>query len=221
MTTKLTLPFKKKVLLEDHFLKYKVLLGNKLRFTNFNTYETITGLNFSGNTLIDLEKTIISLKRALTFIEQIKNNKGVILFVGTRHDLKGLVEEVGSKAKAPYVNDRWLKGLLTNWENASNSIKFYNLFLRKLGLRNKRKNKVISTFFGLRSLTKLPDAIFIFDVATDLDALKEARLLNIPVIAIADTNAPLDLIDYPILGNSGSILPIAFFSNLIISVFKK
>ena len=221
MNTQLSLPLKRKNLLEDHFLRYKVLLGNKLKFTNPQTYEVISGLNFAGNSIFDVEKSIASLKRALNFIQKVQANKGIILFIGTRPDLKEIVKYVGSKTNSPYVNDRWLKGLLTNWENTSNSIRFYNLFFKKLGLRAKRKKKIMDTFLGLKTLKKLPYAIFVFDVNADIDVLKEAKSLNIPIIAISDTNVSLNDIDYPILGNSGSILPLAFFSNLIISTFTK
>jgi len=221
MTKQLGSPSKKTFLMEDYFLRYKVLLGNKLKFTNSETYSLISGLNFSGNSIFELDKTIISLKNALIFIQKIKEKKGIILFVGTRNDLKGILKQIGFKTKSPYVNESWLKGLLTNWENTSGSICFYKVFLKKLSLKSKRKNKVVKTYFGLQNLTRLPDAVFIFDVVTDKDALKEAKLLNIPVIAISDTNTPLRNIDYPILGNSGSILPLAFFSNLIVSVLNK
>jgi len=221
MIKELGLPSKKTFRMEDYFLKYKVLLGNKLKFTNAETYSLISGLNFSGNTIFDLDKAIISLKNVLIFIKKIKEKKGIILFVGTRNDLKEITKQIGSKTKSPYVNESWVKGLLTNWENTSDSICFYKVFLKKLNLKPKRKNKVIRTYFGLQNLKRLPDAVFIFDVVTDKDALKEAKLLNIPVIAISDTNTPLKNIDYPILGNSGSIVPLAFFSNLIVSVLRK
>jgi len=212
---------KERKLLEDYFLRYKVLLGNKQNFTNPETYEAISGLNSGGNYVFDIEKSIASLKRALNFIQSVQANKGIILFIGTRPDLKEIVKYVGSKTNSPYVNNYWLKGLLTNWENTSNSIRFFNLFLKKLVLRDKKKKKIVDTFLGLKNLKKLPDAIFVFDVSSDKDVLKEARLLNIPIIAISDTNVSLKEIDYPILGNSGSILSLAFFSNLIISTFIK
>merc|ERR1712086_576079 len=111
MNTQLSLPFKRKNLLEDHFLRYQVLLGN-------------------------------TLKCALTFIQKVQANDGIILFIGTRPDIKEIVKYVGFKTNSPYVNDRWLKGLLTNWENTSKSIHFYNIFLKKLGLRAKKKKRM-------------------------------------------------------------------------------
>ena len=94
MNTQLSLPFKRKNLIEDHFLRYKVFLGNKLKFTNPQTYEVISGLNFAGNSIFDIEKSIASLKRALNFIQKVQANKGIILFIGTRPDLKEIVKYV-------------------------------------------------------------------------------------------------------------------------------
>ena len=214
------LPYNKKAFIAEQFLFYKTLIGNKLRFTNSQSYEFILGRNFLGNTLFDLNKSLIFLRRALQFVQQVRQNEGTILFVGTRDDLQKVVKSIGVQTKSPYVNYRWLKGLLTNWENTSNSIKFYNLFLKKLAMRNKQRNKMANTFFGIRNMKKLPDAIFILDLSTDYEVLREANALNIPVIALVDSNIPSRKIDYPIPANSDSILSIIFFANLIISSLK-
>jgi len=215
------IPYNKKAFLTEQFFNYKTLVGNKLRFTNSESYDYISGLNFNGNTIFNLNKSLVLLRRALTFINEIKRNKGNILFVGTRHDLRKIVKTIGIKTESPYVNYRWSKGLLTNWENTNSSIKFYNLFLKKLDMRTKKRAKMENTFFGLTSLTRLPDAIFIMDLSTDVEAFKEAKALNIPVIGLADTNIPTRSIDYPIPGNTESILSIIFYANLIISSLNK
>ena len=116
----------------------------------------------------------------------------------------------------PYISHRWLKGLLTNWENSCSSIKFYNLFLKKLGLRNKQKLRMSNVFKGLNKLNRLPDAIVILDPLTDIEALREANALNIPIIAVTDTGVPLHKIDYPVIGNSDSTFSLAFFATLLL-----
>jgi small subunit ribosomal protein S2 len=204
----------------EHFFNYKTLIGNKLRFTNSESYEYIFSINFTGNMILNINKSLILLKRALLFIKQIKKNKGNILFVGTRYDLRKVIEEIGNKTESPYVNYRWSKGLLTNWENTNTSIKFYNLFLKKLDMRTKKRVKMENTFFGLTSMTRLPDAIFIFDISTDFEAFTEAKSLNIPVISLVDTNIPTRGIDYPIPSNTESLLSVIFFANLIISTLS-
>ena len=214
------LPYNKKAFITEHFFLYKTLIGNKLRFTNSQSYEYIVGLNFLGNSILDLNKSFILLKRALSFIAQVKNKGGTILFVGTRHDMRNIVASIALKTKSPYINSRWLKGLLTNWENSSNSIKFYKLFLKKLDMRTKQRTNMKTTFSGIQHMKKLPDVLFIFDLNTDSDALKEAKKLNIPVIGLVDTNVSCRNIDYPIPGNSESILSIIFFANLILSSIK-
>lgn len=195
-------------------------LGNILKFTHSNSYENIKGLNFTNNAILDVNKITQSLRRSLKFLQNVKTNKGLILFIGTRPDIRKITEKLGSETNMPYINQRWLKGLLTNWENSSSSVKFYNLFLKKLGLSKKKKLRMMGIFEGLQELTRLPDAIIILDPITDIDAMQEAKTLNIPVIAIADTGISLDDIDYPILGNNESLISLTFFSNLILETLK-
>lgn len=201
--------------LSNNFYLYKTLLGNKLRFTNPESYEYIKGLTFTNNTFFDLKKSLILFKRALTFMRLIKKRNGNILFIGTRYDLKKIIKKLGLETGLSYINHRWVKGFLTNWENTSNSIKFYNLFLKKLDMRSKKKIKMEKSFLGVKNMTKLPDAIFLFDLNNDRDILNEAKSLNIPIIAIVDTNTSLKKIDYPIPGNSESLLSLIFYTNII------
>tara|TARA_R110001592_G_scaffold150202_3_gene375979 strand:- start:7714 stop:8412 length:699 start_codon:yes stop_codon:yes gene_type:complete len=218
---KKNLPYNKKIFLTEQFLNYKTLIGNKLRFTNSESYEYIFGINFTGNTILNISKSITLLRRALIFIKQVKKNNGNILFVGTRYDLRKLIKEIGNKTESPYINYKWPKGLLTNWENTNTSIKFYHLFLKKLDMRTKKRSRMENTFFGLTSMNRLPDVIFIFDLNTDLEAFKEAKSLNIPVISFVDTHIPNRSIDYPIPANTESILSMIFFTSLIISSITK
>jgi small subunit ribosomal protein S2 len=215
------IPYNKRIFLLKQFLNYKTLIGNKIRFTNSELYNYIFRINFTGNTIFNITKSLILLKRALSFLTQIKKRGGNILFVCTRYDFNKIIKEVGNKTKSSYVNHRWSKGLLTNWENTNTSIKFYNLFIKKLNMRTRKQSKMENTFSGLTYMTQLPDAIFIFDLNTDLEAFKEAKSLNIPIISLVDTNIRIRNIDYPILANTESILSIIFFANLIISSLKK
>jgi small subunit ribosomal protein S2 len=215
------IPYNKKAFLIEQFINYKTLIGNKLRFSNSESYDYIFRINYIGNTIFNIDKSLVLLKRALIFIKQIKKNKGNILFVSTRYDLRKVIKEIGTKTESPYINYRWSKGLLTNWENINISIKFYNLFLKNLDMGTKKRLKMENTFLGITSMTCLPDAIFIFDLNTDLEAFKEAKALNIPIISLVDTNISIRNIDYPILANTESILSIIFFANLIIASLKK
>ena len=139
-----------------------------------------------------------------------------ILFVGTRSDISGLTQNIGKKTSNPYVHIRWIRGLITNWENISTSIKFFKLYQNKLKLSKKRSSKLKNTFEGLQNLKKLPDAIFLIDPLFDNDVIHEAKRLNIPLIGIVDNNLKTDLIDYPIIGNTNSILSLLFFTQLTI-----
>ena len=221
ISNKKTVAYNKKAFLIKQFFDYKALIGNKVKFTRAESYEYIFGINFTGNTIFNINKSLVLLKRALLFAKEVKKNKGTILFIGTRYDLRKVIKEIGMKTGSPYVNYRWSKGLLTNWENTNTSIRFYNLFLKKLDMRSNKRSKMEKTFFGLTSMKALPDAVFIFDLTSDLDAFKEAKALNIPIISLVDTNVSSRCIDYPIPANTESLLSAIFFANLIISLFKK
>jgi small subunit ribosomal protein S2 len=207
--------YNKKTLLTEHFFNYKTLIGNKLSFTNSESYEYIFSINFMGNTLFNIDNSLVLLKRALIFIKNIKENKGNILFIGTRFDLNKVSEMVAKKTKSPFIGQVWSKGLLTNWENSKTSIESYNLLLKKLDMTTKKRLKMENTFSGLTSMSCLPDAVFIFDISTDIEAFQEAKSLNIPVISLVDTNIPIRVVDYPIPFNTESLLSVIFFCSLL------
>ena len=101
------------------------------------------------------------------------------------------------------------------------SIKFYNLFLKKLRKSRRQKQKMHENFYGLRFLNKLPSAIFLISLNTDKEIIHEAKRLNIPIIAIVDSNQPVDLIDYPLLANSESLISVFFLIRLITLSLQK
>ena len=108
------IPLQKNPLFTDELLLLSnTSLGNTLKFTHPSSYENIKGLNFTSNSIIDLNKIVSSLHQALTFLKGIKNEKGLILFVGTRPDMRNIVEKLGTLSNMPYISHRWLKGLLT------------------------------------------------------------------------------------------------------------
>ena len=127
-SNKLIVAANNKTFLADQFFYYKALIGNKLKFTNPQAYENLFGVNFVGNSIFNFNRSTLFLKRALNFILQIKKNKGTILFVSTRYDTRKIIKSIGIKTNSPYIEYKWLKGLLTNWEITSGSIKFYDIF---------------------------------------------------------------------------------------------
>ena len=206
----------------EHLLLFKNHLGSRFSFRNKNVDEYIFGVDSLSNTIFNVEKTLVLLRRALTFISLIKKENKQILFVGTGLKARKLTKYVGESTNQPYVNTRWVKGLLTNWESISSSVKFYNLFLKRLNLSKKAGQKLTQTFEGLSSLKELPAVIFVIDLDYDFEVVAEANKLNIPVIAIIDNNSKIiNKIDYPILSNTGSVLPLFLVISLVIETFKK
>jgi len=212
----------KNTLILEHLFLFKNHLGSRSSFRNRNIDEYVFGEDVLSNTIFNVEKTLILFRRALNFISLIKKENKQILFVGTGAKAQKLTKFVGKSTGHPYVQTRWVKGLLTNWESISSSVKFYNLFLKRLDLSKKAKQKLKQTFEGIHSLKELPAAVFVIDLDYDFEVVAEAKKLNIPVISIVDNNCKIiNKIDYPILSNTGSVLPLFLIISLVIETLKK
>jgi len=180
--------------------------------------------------IIDLQKTVKELKRALKFVkEQVAEGK-TVLFVGTKKQAAPVVKEEASKCGAFYVVERWLGGTLTNFETIKKSLeKFQALHQMKAGgvfdkLSKKeasRRNKELARFEkyleGIKGMNELPGLVFIVDPHEEATAVAECRRLKIPIVAICDTNTNPELIDYPIPGNDDAIRAIQLFCQLVSS----
>lgn len=183
--------------------------------------------------IIDLEKTIIKLNEALAFVKKIAKANGVIVFVGTKKQAKAYVKEVASKANMPYVADRWIGGLLTNFSIISKQIRLMEQLESDLAsgaldkytkkervMIEKKIKKLNQKFGGLRLLKKMPDAVFVTDINEDRIAVNEAREKNIPIIALADTNTDPGLVTYPIPANDDALSSIKIILNKIIEEYE-
>ena len=215
--------YSKNQIIFDHLFSYNSHIGATLSKRNPKLDEYLLGFDINNDTFFNLEKMIIILRRVLSFLKCVSNNKGQILFVGTNSKTQVLTKTLGQTLNQPYVSGRWVKGLLTNWENISSSIKLYDLFLKKLSLSKKKKSNLESSLGGLKILKALPAAIVILDLKSDQEVVKEASRLGIPVIALLDnTNSiNIDQIDFPIIINTSSHLSIFFISSLIIQTLKE
>jgi small subunit ribosomal protein S2 len=168
--------------------------------------------------IIDLDKTAEKLSIASGFLKNTLQNGGVILFVGTRAQLKNLVKNAAISCNMPYVTERWLGGTLTNWSEISKRLNYFlDLESKKdsgklakytkheqLKLSNQLE-KLSVLFNGIRTLKNIPDVVFVIDAASHIATLLEAKKLNIPVVAIADTDTDPELVNYIIPANSSSI----------------
>jgi small subunit ribosomal protein S2 len=173
--------------------------------------------------IIDLEKTAEKLKEALNFIQEIISEGKILLLVGTKIQAKDLLKSVAEECGLPYVNERWLGGTFTNFETIKKRIEYFKDLegKRKSGELEKytkkekanfdREIKGLQTRFGgIKSLTKVPEAIFVLDMNKDLLAVKEARAKGVKVIGIADTNVDPNLADYPIPANDDAVTSIKY-----------
>src|ERR671929_2181543 len=167
-----------------------------------------------GIYIIDLIKTAQLLENAQRFADDLARRGGTILFVGTKKQARDAVAEVADAAGMPYVNNRWLGGLLTNFQTISQRIRRLHDLERyesegQLGLLPTRERmaaqadliKLRANLGGVKHMQRVPDAMFVIDLKTELIAVREAQRLRIPIIGLVDTNCDPDGIDYVIPGN--------------------
>jgi len=182
----------------------------------------------NGIYIIDLQQTVKMFKVANDFIKSIADNGGKVLFVGTKKQAQNSIEQAAVKCGMDYVNNRWIGGLLTNFATVRKSLDRLKKLdamkesgdtsghTKKELLKLERERlKIEKNLGGLRSMTKAPAALFIVDSRRETIAVKEARKLGIPVVAIVDSNCDPDEIDYIIPGNDDAIRAIDLFSNAI------
>ena len=175
--------------------------------------------------IINLEQTLPMFNDAMNYIGQIVANGGQVMMVGTKRSASALVKEAAERAGTPYVNHRWLGGMLTNYKTVKNSIKrLKELDTQLVEGQNARLNKKESltldreriklerSLGGIKNMQGLPDALFVVDVKSEYIAVSEANKLGIPVIAVVDTNCVPDGIDYVIPGNDDAIRAIRLYT---------
>lgn len=172
-----------------------------------------------GTHIIDLTKTVEGLESALDFVGKTAAAGKQVLFVGTKRQAKELVKGAAEEAGMPYVTERWLGGMLTNQATMGGRLKYLKDLEQQMdsGALANKYNKLEQQRFqeeidqmnflygGIKFMAVRPGAVFVTDVITDVNAVREARKLNIPVVAIVDTNADPTLIDYPIPANDDAI----------------
>ncbi|MCD6154105.1 MAG: 30S ribosomal protein S2 [Syntrophobacterales bacterium] len=182
----------------------------------------------NGIYIIDLQQTVGMFEIAYNFVVDLVASSKDVLFVGTKRQAQESIENEAQRCGMSYVNQRWLGGMLTNFDTIKRSIdrlnnlekmfedESINAFPKKeiLGLQRER-DKLEKVLGGIRNMTDLPGAVFIVDPKKELIAVKEARKLNIPVIAVVDTNCDPDDIDFVIPGNDDAIRAIKLFSSKI------
>lgn len=218
--------------LAEEMLKAGVHFGHKKSSWNARMKPYIFALR-NNIYIIDLEKTMEQLDKALDFIKEINKKKGKILFIGTRPQSQNLVKETAKKCKMPYVISRWIGGLLTNFNTIRKRVEHLldlekrksSGELKKYTKREQQKideeiEKLKKKFEGIKKLEKLPEAILVLSAKEQTSAIREARKKNIPIIALVDTDSDPSLIDYPIPSNDDAISALKFMLDKIAEAVK-
>ena len=204
-------------------LEAGVHFGHQARFWNPKMAPYIFGER-SKIHIVNLEKTLPLYNEAMNFIGKLVSNKGTVLFVGTKRSARDTVRKEAERCKMPYVNHRWLGGMLTNFKTVRQSIKrlkdleameqdgtFDKISKKEALMRTREKDKLDRSLGGIKDMNRLPDALFIVDVGHEKIAIAEAVKLGIPVVGVVDTNNSPDNVDYVIPGNDDSIRAIQLY----------
>lgn len=178
--------------------------------------------------IIDLQKTIKSFKEALEFIKSVAENGKDVLMVGTKKQAQDIIKDYAQKCESCYVNQRWLGGLLTNFNIIRGSVEKlleleemksdgrWELLSKKEQSRQEKVfRKLSKNLGGIKNMLEMPGAMFVIDSCKEQIAILEAQKLNIPIVAIVDTNGDPENIDYPIPGNDDAVRAIELFTSKI------
>ncbi len=204
-------------------LKAGAHFGHQTRYWNPKMGKYIFGARNKIH-IINLEQTVPAMNDALKFVQQLAESKNKVLFVGTKRAAAKIIKEEAERAGQPFVNHRWLGGMLTNYKTIRQSIRRYrdletqskdgtfDKLTKKEALeRTREMDKLERSIGGIKDMGGLPDALFVIDVDHERIAIKEANKLGIPVIGVVDTNSDPDGVDYVIPGNDDAIRAIQIY----------
>lgn len=209
-----------------------VHFGHKTKRWNPQMAPYIYGVR-NDTHIIDLGKTVPMLSRALNAVEEVVAGGGRVLFVGTKRQASDIVAQAASDCGMYYINMRWLGGLLTNWKTIMSSIRRLKEFEARLGEEqsgftkkelldlSRQKEKLEKSLGGIKDMGRLPDLIFIIDTNKEDLAVAEAVKLNIPIVAVVDTNAKIEGITFPIPGNDDATRAIQLYCDLVAGAVRK
>ena len=205
-------------------LEAGVHFGHQTRFWNPKMSQFIFGARNKIH-IINLEKSLPMYQDALKYVRQLASNKGTILFVGTKRQAREIIKEEATRAGMPYVDTRWLGGMLTNYKTIKTSLKRLKDLLqmkedgsldkmpKKEALMYTRElDKLERAMGGIKDMAGVPDAIFVIDVGFHKIAVTEAKKLGVPVVGVVDTNNSMDGVDYVIPGNDDSTRAIRLYA---------
>jgi len=205
-------------------LEAGVHFGHQTRYWNPKMADYIFGQRNKIH-IVNLEKTMQMYQDAMKYVRQLASNRGTILFVGTKRQAREILQEEAVRAGMPFVDHRWLGGMLTNFKTVKASIKrlkdleqmavdgtFERMTKREALSHQRELDKLNKSLGGIKDMTALPDAMFVVDVGYHKIAVTEAKKLNIPIIGVVDTNHSPDGIAYVIPGNDDSSRAIRLYA---------
>lgn len=208
-------------------LEAGVHFGHQTRYWNPKMGEYIFGARNKIH-IINLEKTLPLFNDALNFLGGIAANKGTVLIVGTKRSASELVAQESQRCGMPYVNHRWLGGMLTNFKTIKQSIKrlkeleametdgtFDKLTKKEALMLSRQKAKLELSLGGIKDMRAMPDAIFVIDTGNEKIAIQEAKNLGIPVVGVVDTNNDPHGIDYVIPGNDDAVRSVSLYLSAV------
>ncbi len=182
----------------------------------------------NGIYIIDLQQTLVFIDRAFEFVKETVAHGGTMMFIGTKKQAQESIAEQATRVGMPYVNQRWLGGMLTNFQTVHKRLQrlkelesmeqtggFEGRTKKEILMLTREMTKLARTLGGIRDMAKVPSAVWIVDTNKEHLAVAEARKLKIPVVAILDTNCDPDLVDYPIPGNDDAIRSAALLTKVV------
>jgi small subunit ribosomal protein S2 len=183
----------------------------------------------NGIYIIDLTQSLTSIDRAYSFIKETVSRGGSVMFIGTKKQAQEAVAEQATRVGMPYVNERWLGGMLTNFQTVHkrlqrlkeleqidfDDVASSGMTKKELLVLRREKDKLERTLGGIRDMIKIPSAVWVVDTNKEHIAVGEARKLGIPVVAILDSNCDPDVVDFPIPGNDDAIRAVALLTRVI------
>jgi len=212
--------------------KVGVNFGHKVSKLHPKMKQYVSGVKNNVH-MFDLEKTKIELEKALTVISKLATDGKSIVFIGTKIQLKAIVQAGAEESGVPYVTERWLGGTFTNFETIQKRVNYFKDLEKKretgeLEKYTKRERldfdreiaKLKVKFEGIRNMAKLPDAVIIFGIDKDITAAREAKKKGIKIIGIVDTNVNPDIVDYPIPANDDAIMSVSYIIEKVKEAIK-
>ncbi|GIX34241.1 MAG: 30S ribosomal protein S2 [Lysobacteraceae bacterium] len=205
-------------------LEAGVHFGHQTRYWNPKMAPYIFGARGKIH-IINLEKTVPLFSDAMNFISGLAQKRGTILFVGTKRSAREAIKEEATRCGMPYVAQRWLGGMLTNFRTVKQSVarlkeldameaegSYGKLVKHEVLALQRERAKLEASLGGIKNMDRLPDALFVIDIGHENIAVQEARKLGIPVVAVVDTNYDPSLVEYPIPGNDDAIRAVQLYA---------